>query len=289
MNGSQNFYRDILLTGNTQKVIDNAIIQTLPENFHFGPHIHTTVELFICLEGQCTMTIYQTPVILEKGTYIAIFSNHPHSCDTSCEQGCVILQLHFHPNIFMNLFSDILNDNHLFFLLELTLGQKNFVKSSCSEQLYYCLNFIREELCLEAVNYRKMVDLYFAQLLILISRDISSTVSQNSIQGNRHLLSAFEYINSHYAEKITAMQLAEYCGISSRFLTQLFNRHLGMNFSTYLTYFRINKSIELMTSREPGYSLTQLALDVGFGSLQHYSKVFKKTMNISPAKYFLRK
>ena len=289
MKEPKNYYQNILLASSSQKVIDNAVLQTLPGDFHFGPHMHSTVELFICLEGQCTMTISQTPVELKREDYIAILSNHPHSCDTPLGEGCVILQLHFHPDIFMNLFSDTLNENLLFFLMDLTLGQKKYIKGICSQQLYSCLHFIREELDQRGTNYQKMVDLYFAQLLILVSRDISNTVSSNSIQSNRHLLSAFEYINQHYAEKITVEKLAEYCGISSRFLSQLFNKHLGMNISTYITYFRINKSIELMSAVDTPYPLTQLALDVGFGSLQHYSKVFKETMNISPTKYFFRK
>lgn len=289
MKASKNYYRDILLTNSTHKIIDNAVLQSLPADYHFGPHMHSTVELFICMEGQCTMTIYQTPVVLEKEDYIAILSNHPHSCDTSSQEGCVILQLHFHPDIFMNLFSDTLKENHLFFLLELSLDQRKYIQGQCSPQLYDCLRFIREEMDGKQANYQKMVDLYFAQLLILISRDISQTVnSSSSIHSNRHLMSAFEYLNIHYAEKFTVEMLAKYCGISSRFLSQLFNKHLGMNVSTYITYFRINKSIELMAQKGVDYPLTQLALDVGFGSLQHYSKVFKETMNISPTKYFFR-
>lgn len=97
---------------------------------------------------------------------------------------CVILQIHFHPDVFMDLFSDSLRDNQLYFLLDLTIGTEKF-----------------------------------------------------------------------------------YPG-------QMF------------TYFRINKAIELMSDENAEYSLTQLALEVGFGSLQHFSKVFKNTMNISLTKFF---
>ena len=44
---------------------------------------------------------------------------------------CVILQIHFHPDVFMDLFSDSLRDNQLYFLLDLTLGQKNFIQGRC--------------------------------------------------------------------------------------------------------------------------------------------------------------
>ena len=39
---------------------------------------------------------------------------------------CVILQIHFHPDVFMDLFSDSLRDNQLYFLLDLTIGTEKF-------------------------------------------------------------------------------------------------------------------------------------------------------------------
>ena len=48
------------------------------------------------------------------------------------------------------------------------------------------------------------------------------------------------------------------------------------------TYFRINKAIELMSDENAEYSLTQLALEVGFGSLQHFSKVRQSFFRTRP-------
>ncbi len=287
MRESKNYYKDILLSDSRQKTIDNACIQRMQPGYHFGPHLHSTVELFVCVEGRCMMTVCQTQVEIEKEDYIVILQNHPHSCDVRNEDECVILQLHFHPDVFIDLFSDSLRDNQLYFLLDLSLGQKNFIQGRCSEQLYCSIRYVYEETKNKKANYQKLIDLYFAQILLLMSRDIGNTKSGDS-RSNRHLLSAFEYISRHYQEKITVEKLAEYCGVTSRRLGQLFMMHLGMNVSTYITYFRINKSIELMSDENAEYSLTQLALEVGFGSLQHFSKVFKNTMNISPAKYFAR-
>ena len=99
-------------------------------------------------------------------------------------------------------------------------------------------------------------------------------------------LPAAQYIQQHYAEKITIDRLAEYCGVSSRQLAGLFSTRLNMNFSTYLCYFRISKAIELMELREGRCPLTQLALDCGFGGLSHFSRVFKEKMGLSPTRYF---
>lgn len=285
MGNSKNYYKDILLNSSKQSVIDNAVIQRLPVGFHFGPHMHPTVEVFVCLKGQCTLTVCQSEIEMEKEDYIVIFQKRPHSCDVKKEEECVILQLHFHPNVFMDLFSDSLRDNQFFFLLDLVLERKNYIKGKCSEQLYYSMEYIYEESKHKKPNHQKLIDLYFEQVLMLLSRDIGET-RDGDVKNNRHLLSAFEYIKSHYTEKIVVEQLSEYCGITSRRLGELFKIHLGMNVSTYITYFRINKSIELMTEENKNYTLTEIALEAGFSSLQYYSKVFKSAMNISPAKYY---
>lgn len=288
MKNPKNYYENILLGSNSQKTIDNAVIQTLPADYHFSSHLHSTVEFFICLDGRCSVTAQQTPIFLEKGDYMVLFPNHSHSFDTPADEGCTILQLHFYPNAFMDFFNDSLEDRHLFFLLELKLDQKKYLKGVCSPQLHTSLQLLYDEQNQKAHNYQIMVDLYLAQILILISRDISHTITNDPIHSNRHILSAYEYLNQHYSEKVTVEDLAEYCGISSRFLTRLFQEHLGMTASTYITYFRINKSIELMADSHNGYSLTQLALEVGFSSPQYYSKVFKDVMNLSPSRYFMR-
>ena len=48
---------------------------------------------------------------------------------------------------------------------------------------------------------------------------------------------------------------------------------------------RISKAIDFK-HQNPQYPLTDLALDMGFGSQQHFSKVFKERMGVSPKKYF---
>lgn len=285
MGESKSYYKDVLLNSSKQNVIDNAIIQKFPAEYHFGPHMHSTVEVLVCLEGQCNLKICQTEVPMKKEEYIVIFQKHPHSFEVQKNGKCVVLQLHFHPNIFMDLFSDSLEDNQFFFLIDLTLERKNYIQGKCSEQLYNTIRYIYEESKNKKANWKKMIDLYFTQLLVLLSRDIGRA-RKGDVKSNRHLLSAFEYIKEHYMEKITADQLSEYCGITSRYLGELFKSHLGMNISSYIIYFRINKSIELMMEEDKDYTLTEIALEAGFSNLQYYSKVFKSVMNISPAKYY---
>ncbi len=279
------YYKDILLADRDKGVIDNAVFQRLSAGYHFEPHMHPTVEVIVCLKGKSELTICQSTVELEKGNYVVVFQKHAHGFDVLGDEDCLILQIHFYPDVFTELFSDTLRDKELFFLLDVALERKTYITGVCSEQLYHGVYYVCEEARNKKKNHHKLMDLYFAQIVLLLSRDMAETRSDKVLK-NRHLLSAFEYIKVHYKEKITVEEMANYCGISARRLGELFKNHWGMSISTYILYFRINKAIELMTEGKRTYTLTELALEVGFGSLQHFSKAFKTTMNISPAKYF---
>lgn len=279
------YLQAVLLGRDTLHLIDNAVVQALPPDDHFSTHLHNTVELILCTEGTITLTLFQTPLTLEKNEYLVIYPHIPH-CSDAGPEGCSILQLHFHTEAFRRLVADALKDRELYFLLDVAMDRRRFLKQRATEQFYDCVLYLEQELEQKRPNYRRMCDLYLLQLILLLSRQIGEGIAPGSSLGNRHLITAAQYIQQHYAEKITAGQVAEYCGVTPRRLTALFTEKLNMNFSTYLIYFRINKAIELMELHQGRYPLTRLALDTGFGSPTHFSRMFKEKMGVSPTRYF---
>ncbi len=130
-----------------------------------------------------------------------------------------------------------------------------------------------------------MIQLYLWQLNMLLSRDLQGHTGASAVYENRHLVNAIHFLHSHYAEKIAVEDVASCAGVSTRYLEKLFEEHLGIGIAGYLTYIRISKAIEMKYAR-PDYSLTDLAMDTGFGSPQHFSQVFKKKIGVSPKRYF---
>ena len=279
------YLQAVLLGRETLHVIDNAAARSLPAGDHFPTHLHNTVDLILCTEGSITLTLFQTPLTLGPGEYLVIYPHIPH-CSDAGPAGCGILQLHFHTEAFRRLVADALKNRGLYFLLDVAMDRRRFLKRQATEQFYDCVLYLGQELEQKRPNYRRMCDLYLFQLILLLSRQVGEGMAPGSPLGNRHLMLAAQYIRQHYAEKITAAQVAEYCGITPRRLTALFSETLNMNFSTYLIYFRINKAIELMELRKGRCSLTRLALDTGFGSPAHFSRMFKEKMGMPPARYF---
>lgn len=279
------YLKTLLFSKENLHIIDNILIQTLKKDYHFDTHFHSMVEFILCLKGEITITLFQTPVTVKKNEYLIIYPNIPHQADIPSDS-CTFLQIHFYSDIFYDLYLDSLQDQNLSFLIDLTMNRRRYLHKPANPQLFSCVKFLKEEIEKKPVNAKRMADLYFLQLILLLSREINAELPSADFHPGRHLLLALQYINQNYQNKITIRELAEYCGITSRQLSSLFQTQLGLTYSNYLIFYRINKSIEIMNQNRNQYPLTQLALDTGFCSLQHFSKMFKEKMGLSPTKYF---
>lgn len=85
--------------------------------------------------------------------------------------------------------------------------------------------------------------------------------------------------------KVTITEDAAHAGVSSRYLSKLFHEKLHIGVAEYLASVRVSQAIS-QKYVSPECSLTDLALDAGFGSLRHFSRVFREKMGVSPRRYF---
>lgn len=92
------------------------------------------------------------------------------------------------------------------------------------------------------------------------------------------------YIREHYAQDISLNELADHMGMNPMYLSRLFKKEMGMNFSAYLTKIRIEKAIELL--RQGDYKIYEVSQMVGYQTVQYFSKVFKKETGKSPKDFY---
>jgi AraC-like DNA-binding protein len=74
-------------------------------------------------------------------------------------------------------------------------------------------------------------------------------------------------------------------GASERTLARLFRSETGMTFSQWKTRLQLVESIERLAR---GASVTEVALDLGFGSTSSFVYMFRRHMGVSPGRYFKR-
>jgi len=101
--------------------------------------------------------------------------------------------------------------------------------------------------------------------------------------GNFIVRNAIAYMEAHYAEKIYLNEVAEQIYVSQWHLSKLLNKELGQNFSEVLNGIRIKKAEELL--KDPSLRIGDIAEEVGFLDVAHFSRIFKKITGVSANEY----
>lgn len=90
-------------------------------------------------------------------------------------------------------------------------------------------------------------------------------------------------IKSHNDEKMTLTALAEKLGYSEFYVSRKFREISGMQFRDYLRYRRL--AFALKELRDTENSILDIALNFGFSSHEAFTRAFKESYGMTPAKY----
>jgi len=94
---------------------------------------------------------------------------------------------------------------------------------------------------------------------------------------------ALAYIEKNYAQKLTLCDVAEKTYVSQWHLSKLLNKHTGQGFSDLLNRARIEHAKQLL--EDSSLRVGDVAEQVGFADLAHFSRVFKKQEGVSANEY----
>jgi AraC-like DNA-binding protein len=93
---------------------------------------------------------------------------------------------------------------------------------------------------------------------------------------------ACEFIETHYARRITLDDLSRVSGLEKYPLIRSFTKEKGITPYSYLLAFRIQVARRLL---EVGTSLLETALRTGFSDQSHFGNFFKKLIGLTPKQY----
>ena len=94
----------------------------------------------------------------------------------------------------------------------------------------------------------------------------------------------FEREKPYLNDDLRLTDLQRVFPISRSYLSQLFNKELGMSFSDYVNQFRVEESKRLMDA-EPLASIQEIAARSGFHSMSTFRRAFIKQTGIVPSEY----
>ncbi|MBR5087820.1 MAG: helix-turn-helix domain-containing protein [Ruminiclostridium sp.] len=102
--------------------------------------------------------------------------------------------------------------------------------------------------------------------------------------GGSTMKAALDYIERHYMNcDISLSSVADDVGLSPSYLSMLFKKETGLNFSEHLTRHRIAKAKELLCCTSK--MVYEVAYDVGFSDYRYFSQIFKKYTGMTPRQF----
>jgi AraC-like DNA-binding protein len=146
----------------------------------------------------------------------------------------------------------------------------------------------------------KLEELYFAtpvvtgkklesatQLLKIFAEHLAIKSNQIAVQSQNTeppvITRAKKYIEEHQDEDLSLGQVARAVNTSTFYFCKLFKRATGLHFTEYVSRSRIEKAKNLLLN--PNLRISEIAFAVGFQSLTHFNRVFKKVLGESPTEY----
>ena len=98
---------------------------------------------------------------------------------------------------------------------------------------------------------------------------------------------ALAYLRAHLTEKISLEEVASRVYLTPSYLSRLFKREVGTNFSIYINRLRVERSIPLLLQENA--RLADVAQAVGFEDQSYFTKVFRRVTGMTPSRYRISK
>lgn len=92
-----------------------------------------------------------------------------------------------------------------------------------------------------------------------------------------------DYIDRNYKKDISAKDVAGILGYSDVYFSKVFKQLFDDNFINYLTKIRIDRAKVLL--KDISFNIKEVGKSVGYADSNYFTKVFKRSIGISPSEY----
>lgn len=156
-----------------------------------------------------------------------------------------------------------------------------------SQNIHVLMQQIFSELDHKHTGYRKQVEVLLSQLIISVVRnyennhDVQTQTKSSNLAYSKYFIIE-EYFLYEYKD-LSLEVLASRLGLSSRQTQRLLNQHYGKTFQQKKMEARMSAaSILLMDSNK---RITDIALELGYSSVEHFSAAFMRYHHTSARQY----
>lgn len=175
---------------------------------------------------------------------------------------------------------NVLNDELTKFIC---LGMRKFNCTYDKSELEYIMNLIKK-----IKKERKQGLLFSRQIIINTLLELVIDIIRKSDAGTEKpipqlIQKAVTYLFKNFRDDISLSELAELLHVSVNYLGVLFRNSTGVSFREYLNILRLKYSCRLLLSSD--LSVKEVAYASGYKTNEHFLRVFKHNLNMTPSEY----
>ena len=249
-------------------------------------HCHPEIEITYVKEGSMHYRINNRSFHLKEGDIIFCNSNALHSGEMENQEDCSYIPITFDPKLIYGFFQSTICTRYVDPVIQ------NL--AVCALHIDYSEKWhetFRDRM-LEVISLdKKKPDFYELDISIrmqllwrllvehLPHQPVSTTSDFTEYERIRRILS---YIEQNYMNQITLDDISEHIHLCESECTRLFKRHMNTTLFSFLQEYRIERSLEYLSTKE---SISSIAEKTGFSDSNYYSKVFSKIKGCSPREY----
>lgn len=170
------------------------------------------------------------------------------------------------------------------------------LSSDQNNQIFSLFSQIVQEGYRKYPGYKKMSTLLMIESLILMSRfcSIKGEEHYNFIpeqmkgtkKNSRVIQSVTDYIYRNIDKHFTLSQMANECGYSQDYIYRTISNELGMSTVQYINSIKFEEAKKYIYYTE--LSISDICWNLGFESLQYFSRFFSQRAKMSPSEYMRR-
>lgn len=255
-------------------------------------HFHDFNELVFIIKGKGIQVIEQNEYLVSAGDVFVLQGHQKHFFKDP--SGIEIVNVMFDNRKNRSLISNSvqkLEGYKALFILESQYRAAHHFKNKLhldrSEMAK--MEFILNSMILEFENklegFETILGNKLEELIVLLSRHYSS-LEATEAKALVRIGKVIDYLENHFVDKIYLDQLAKMAFMSTRNFQRIFRKAVGASPSSYIMQIRLQKARKLL--RNSDTSISDIAIDTGFGDSNYFIKCFKKELEITPVKFRMR-
>ena len=232
-------------------------------------HWHKEFELIYVMDGEVAVKVNTNDRVLHTDEFLLLNSAENHSLSAENTK-CLILDISYE---FAEKFDSSLYSSAF-----------RIVGGSGAEEeihnLLWQLSRTLNEPELPGLRQYSIITDILHVLFVQCKHENTNAVSKEEQARSRHVKLVKEYLQQHFREEITEMEVAKMLGLSPIYLSTLFSKTVGMQFREYLLKIRLEHAMDALLNKH--MSIEDAAIAGGFPSKRTFIAKCKRAYNITP-------